>query len=42
MKKFDAPDRHMMQLTIEKTLTHDLNRLFAAEQLALSESDALA
>ena len=42
VKKFDAPDRHMMQLTIEKTLTHDLNRLFAAEQLALSESDALA
>ena len=31
IEKFDAPDRHMMQLTIEKTLTHDLNRLFAAE-----------
>ena len=31
IEKFDAPDRHMMQLTIEKTLTHDLNSLFAAE-----------
>lgn len=29
--KFDAPDRHMMQLRVEKTLTHDLNRLFEAE-----------
>ena len=29
--KFDAPDRHMMQLHIEKTLTHDLNQLFQAE-----------
>ena len=29
--KFDAPDRHMMQLTVEKTLTHDLNQLFVAE-----------
>lgn len=29
--KFDAPDRHMMQLNVEKTLTHDLNRLFQAE-----------
>ncbi|MGI9326149.1 MAG: pyridoxamine 5'-phosphate oxidase family protein [Pseudomonadales bacterium] len=29
--KFDAPDRHMMQLRIEKTLTHDLNKLFVAE-----------
>jgi pyridoxine/pyridoxamine 5'-phosphate oxidase len=31
IEKFDAPDRHMMQLTVEKTLTHDLNRLFDAE-----------
>lgn len=31
IEKFAAPDRHMMQLTVEKTLTHDLNRLFAAE-----------
>ena len=29
--KFDAPDRYMMQLNIEKTLTHDLNRLFEVE-----------
>lgn len=29
--KFDAPDRYMMQLTVEKTLTHDLNRLFEVE-----------
>lgn len=29
--KFDAPDRHMMQLKVEKTLTHDLNQLFMAE-----------
>jgi len=29
--KFDAPDRHMMQLKIEKTLTHDLNQLFETE-----------
>ena len=31
IEKFNAPDRHMMQLNIEKTLTHDLNQLFAAE-----------
>ena len=31
IEKFDAPDRHMMQLTVEKTLTHDLNQLFVAE-----------
>lgn len=30
--KFDAPDRHMMQLHIEKVLTHDLTRLFKAER----------
>lgn len=35
--KFDAPDRHMMQLNIEKTLTHDLNQLFAAE---MSETES--
>jgi len=29
--KFDAPDRYMMQLNIERTLTHDLNRLFEVE-----------
>ena len=29
--KFDAPDRHMMQLKVEKTLTHDLNKLFEVE-----------
>mgnify|MGYP000515963795 CR=1 FL=1 len=31
IEKFDAPDRHMMQLRVEKTLTHDLNRLFEVE-----------
>ena len=31
IEKFDAPDRHMMQLTVEKTLTHDLNKLFEVE-----------
>lgn len=31
IEKFDAPDRHMMQLKVEKTLTHDLNQLFVAE-----------
>ncbi|MGE0667000.1 MAG: pyridoxamine 5'-phosphate oxidase family protein [Sphingomonadales bacterium] len=30
--KFDAPDRHMMQLHVEKVLTHDLTRLFKAER----------
>lgn len=29
--KFDAPDRHMMQLHVDKVLTHDLNQLFEAE-----------
>ena len=29
--KFDAPDRHMVQLRVEKTLTHDLNQLFEVE-----------
>jgi len=31
IEKFAAPDRHMMQLQIEKTLTHDLNKLFETE-----------
>ncbi|MEN3974243.1 pyridoxamine 5'-phosphate oxidase family protein [Emcibacter sp. SYSU 3D8] len=30
--KFDAPDRHMMQLHVEKVLTHDLTALFKAER----------
>jgi pyridoxine/pyridoxamine 5'-phosphate oxidase len=30
--KFDAPDRHMMQMHVEKVLTHDLTRLFKAER----------
>ena len=30
--RFDAPDRHMMQLRIEKVLTHDLTKLFQAER----------
>jgi hypothetical protein len=31
IEKFDAPDRHMMQLHIDKVLTHDLFQLFQAE-----------
>jgi len=31
IEKFNAPDRHMMQLNVEKTLTHDLNKLFETE-----------
>lgn len=31
IEKFDAPDRHMMQLHVDKVLTHDLNRLFQVE-----------
>ncbi len=31
VEKFNAPDRHMMQLRIEKVLTHDLHALFKAE-----------
>ena len=31
LEKFDAPDRHMMQLRIDKVLTHDLYQLFQAE-----------
>jgi len=30
--KFDAPDRHMMQLHVEKVLTHDLGSLLKAER----------
>ncbi len=29
--KFDAPDRHMMQLHVDKILSHDLNRLMEVE-----------
>ena len=32
IEKFDAPDRHMMQLNIEKVLSHDLHALFKAER----------
>ena len=31
LAKFDAPDRHMMQLHIDKVLTHDLHKLFQVE-----------
>lgn len=31
IEKFDAPDRHMMQLHVDKVLSHDLARLLAAE-----------
>ncbi len=31
IEKFDAPDRHMMQLNVEKVLSHDLNKLFEVE-----------
>ncbi len=29
--KFDAPDRHMMQLQVDKVLSHDLHRLMEVE-----------
>jgi nitroimidazol reductase NimA-like FMN-containing flavoprotein (pyridoxamine 5'-phosphate oxidase superfamily) len=29
--KFDAPDRHMMQLHVDKVLSHDLQRLLEVE-----------
>lgn len=32
IEKFDAPDRHMMQLHVEKVLTHDLGSLLKAER----------
>ena len=31
LAKFDAPDRHMMQLRVDKILTHDLHKLFHTE-----------
>jgi uncharacterized pyridoxamine 5'-phosphate oxidase family protein len=31
IEKFNAPDRHMMQLHVDKVLSHDLNRLFEVE-----------
>jgi len=31
IEKFDAPDRHMMQLRVERVLSHDLNRLLQVE-----------
>lgn len=30
-EKFNAPDRHMMQLHVDKVLTHDLHTLLATE-----------
>ncbi len=35
IEKFAAPDRHMMQLKVDKVLTHDLHRLFEAETTGL-------
>ena len=35
LAKFDAPDRHMMQLHVDKVLTHDLHRLFEVETQGL-------
>ena len=32
IEKFDAPDRHMMQLHVDKILSHDLHRLFQVER----------
>ena len=31
IEKFNAPDRHMMQLHIDKVLSHDLNQLLKVE-----------
>ncbi|MFN3231281.1 MAG: pyridoxamine 5'-phosphate oxidase family protein [Alphaproteobacteria bacterium] len=31
LEKFNAPDRHMMQLHVDKVLSHDLHRLFEVE-----------
>ncbi len=31
IEKFNAPDRHMMQLHVDKVLSHDLNRLLEVE-----------
>ena len=35
LEKFAAPDRHMMQLNVQKVLTHDLHRLFEVETKGL-------
>jgi len=35
LAKFAAPDRHMMQLQVEKVLSHDLHRLFEVETKGL-------
>ncbi len=35
IEKFNAPDRHMMQLRVDKVLTHDLHRLFEVEAQGL-------
>lgn len=32
IEKFDAPDRHMMQLRVNKILSHDLHELMKAER----------
>lgn len=37
--KFDAPDRHMMQLRVDKVLTHDLHKLFEVETKGLDVWD---
>ena len=34
IEKFNAPDRHVMQLNVEKMLSHDLNRLLEVEKMA--------
>ena len=34
-EKFAAPDRHMMQLHVDKILSHDLHRLFEVETKGL-------
>ena len=31
IEKFDAPDRHMMRLHVDKVLSHDLTRLLEVE-----------
>ena len=32
IEKFNAPDRYIMQLHVEKVLSHDLNRLLEVEK----------
>ena len=34
IEKFSAPDRYMMQLRVNKVLSHDLNRLLEVEKMA--------